>query len=243
MHSYTSPNNLRIRLQSPNQNICTHTRHLTNIEPCSPIKPWKMSKGGPWRWHHAERRVGRGETRRGNATAWQRWDEDERWDAATRWHGNARGLGCSTTRGRETTQQPTKRTNQWTNKQTTRVKHEVMTWQEVKMWRKGRVWRRRILCQAIPLPWNIVVVVVCCVVFGRMTVMEMRWAKKVSNSDCLISSDVYGYLYFDLVRYMKCTFSLCLAFGRFLYGLFLYSKWLSFESQFFQVKYVQEKMQ
>ena len=37
--------------------------------------------------------------------------------------------------------------------------------------------------------------------------MEMRWAKKVSNSDCLISSDVYGYLYFDLVRYMKCTFS------------------------------------
>ena len=40
-----------------------------------------------------------------------------------------------------------------------------------------------------------------------MTVMEMRWAKKVSNSDCLISSDVYGYLYFDLVRYMKCTFS------------------------------------
>ena len=29
----TSPNgNLRILLQSPNQNICTHTRHLTNIE-------------------------------------------------------------------------------------------------------------------------------------------------------------------------------------------------------------------
>ena len=67
-------------------------------------------------------------------------------------------------------------------------------------------------------------VVVCCVVFGWMTVMEMRWAKKVSNSDCLISSDVYGYLYFDLVRYMKCTFSLSLAFGRFLYGLFLYIK-------------------
>ena len=78
---------------------------------------------------------------------------------------------------------------------------------------------------------------------SRMTVMEMRWAKKVSNSDCLISSDVYGYLYFDLVRYMKCTFSLSLAFGRFLYGLFLYIKWLYFESQFFQVKYVRETIQ
>ena len=57
-----------------------------------------------------------------------------------------------------------------------------------------------------------------------MTDMEMRWAKMLSKSDCLISSDVYGYLYFDLVRYMKCTFSLSLAFGRFLYGLFLYIK-------------------
>ena len=216
MHSYTSPNNLRIRLQSPNQNICTHTRHLTNIEPCSPIKPWKMSKGGPWRWHHAERRVGRGETRRGNATAWQRWDEDERWDAATRWHGNARGLGCSTTRGRETTQQPTKRTNQWTNKQTTRVKHEV-TWQGEGMEAADSLPPRR----PIPLPWNIVVLVGCCVVLlfltrrfvpshghTRMTVIEMRWAKSMSRNDCLISSDVCGYLFFDLVRYMKCTFSL-----------------------------------
>jgi hypothetical protein len=51
-----------------------------------------------------------------------------------------------------------------------------------------------------------------------MIVMEMRWAKSMSRSDCLISSDVYGYLYFDLVRYMKCT----LAFSRFLYGRFLW---------------------
>jgi hypothetical protein len=29
-----------------------------------------------------------------------------------------------------------------------------------------------------------------------MTDMEMRWAKMLSKSDCLISSDVYGYLYF-----------------------------------------------
>ncbi len=58
----------------------------------------------------------------------------------------------------------------------------------------------------------------------RMTVMEMRWAKLMPKSDCLISSDVHGYLYFDLVRYMKCTFSLSLAFGRFLHGLFLYRK-------------------
>jgi hypothetical protein len=34
-----------------------------------------------------------------------------------------------------------------------------------------------------------------------MIVMEMRWAKMLSKSDSLISSDVYGYLYFDLVRY------------------------------------------
>jgi len=40
------------------------------------------------------------------------------------------------------------------------------------------------------------------------TVMEIRWAKMISKSDCLISSDVYRYLYFDLVRYMKCNFSL-----------------------------------
>ena len=42
----------------------------------------------------------------------------------------------------------------------------------------------------------------------RMTDMEMRWAKMMPKSDCLIFSDVHGYLYFDLVRYMKCTFSL-----------------------------------
>ena len=48
-----------------------------------------------------------------------------------------------------------------------------------------------------------------------MIVMEMRWAKMLSKSDSLISSDVYGYLYY-WVRYMS------LAFGRFLYGLFLY---------------------
>ena len=41
-----------------------------------------------------------------------------------------------------------------------------------------------------------------------MIFMEMKWAKMVSRSDCLISSDVYGYLYLDLVRYMKYTFSL-----------------------------------
>jgi hypothetical protein len=38
-------------------------------------------------------------------------------------------IGRSTTRGRETMQQPTKRTNERTNEQTKRVQREVMTWQ------------------------------------------------------------------------------------------------------------------
>ncbi len=41
------------------------------------------------------------------------------------------------TRGRETTQQPTKGTNKWTNKQTKRVRREATTRQEVKMRREG----------------------------------------------------------------------------------------------------------
>jgi hypothetical protein len=43
------------------------------------------------------------------------------------------GMGCATTRGRETSQQPTKETNERTNKQTKRAEREATTWQEVKM--------------------------------------------------------------------------------------------------------------
>jgi hypothetical protein len=74
----------------------------------------------------------------------------------------------------------------------------------------------------------------------RMTVIEMRWAKSMSMNDCLISSDVYGYLYFD---FCWGIWNALLAVGRFLYGRFLYGKWLYLDSWFFQVKYVRVKMQ
>ena len=47
------------------------------------------------------------------------------------WRSDETGQDA-TTRGRETTQQPTKGTNEWTNKQTKRVRREVTTRQEVK---------------------------------------------------------------------------------------------------------------
>ena len=204
------------------------------------IKPWEEDEQCGINFN-VLRREGRDEARQDATTG--RLNDDEMRGTTTRcsamtWCGDAMGMGWRQQgEERQCNNQPNKQTNGRMNKQSGRR-------QRGKRWRCGaRGWRRRILCHAIPLPWNIVVVVVCCVVFGRMTVMEMRWAKKVSNSDCLNSSDVYGYLYFDLVRYMKCTFSLSLAFGRFLYGLFLYIKWLYFESQFFQVKYVRETIQ
>jgi hypothetical protein len=55
--------------------------------------------------------------------------------SATTWRGDE--TGRDTTRGRETTQQPTKGTNERTNKQTKRVQCEAMTRQEVKTRREG----------------------------------------------------------------------------------------------------------
>ena len=52
------------------------------------------------------------------------------------WRGDETGRNAMT-RGRETTQQPTKGTNERTNKQTKWVRLEATTQQEVKMLREG----------------------------------------------------------------------------------------------------------
>ena len=161
---------------------------------------------------------GRGETRRDDATTWQRWDKDERWDAATRWRGNARGLGTRRQGAeRQRNNQPDEQMNIRTDERTKKagamwgddaarqgdgggrfsapkaphsspLKHCHFGWLLCRFWLED-------LSPPMGTP---------C----RMTVIEMRWAKLMSRNDCLISSDVCGYLFFDLVRYMKCTFSL-----------------------------------
>jgi hypothetical protein len=52
------------------------------------------------------------------------------------WRSDKTGQDA-TTRGRETTQQSTKGTNEWTNKQTKQVRREVTTRKEVKTRREG----------------------------------------------------------------------------------------------------------
>jgi hypothetical protein len=114
----TSPNgNLCILLQSPNQNICTHTRHLTNIE------PWEEDEQ---RGHQcrrpATRGEGRGETRCNDTkTQWQRDERDDKRQDAVQRHGVAMQWdGMRDNKGQRDIATTNQR-NKWTDEQTNKA--------------------------------------------------------------------------------------------------------------------------
>jgi hypothetical protein len=111
----------------------------------------------------------RDETRRhDDSTTTRRERQRETRCSATTWHGMATQWdGKRDNKGQRdnaTTNQPNNQTNRRMNKQSGwNVRRRCG-----KRWRcDARGWRRQILCprSTIPLPWNIIVVVGCCVVF------------------------------------------------------------------------------